>query len=523
MTKSDNIGLDEFSEMCRKRSLDLYFPRDEQRLLFENFDGSFSSSIGVKDVIDRYDSAAPTITATSRVTEQQKRERNEKILSKINKQRERAKLLDSPRQTTLQLIRSLRNLDPNSTGYISKDELRWGLGKNYMNIPLSAEEIDTVVELCPPEKHNGLISYDKFAKMLEIKNDEPVIEPFFDARANQITRLKQRVRDIDSSLEDSNLISRRQELIEKCHRNEEKQQGKFEIDQAGGLSTLNKTISCPEFVVSSPQLTHSPLYSDRRESFLQNSQTSFHNKHFLADKKQRGKGGNQHQNSLDLTDTVHSPTHEGLMPGGKKLFHYAKFDETLLQHDMGGSGTWSNSNNSLEDPPRAFTADNDRFLTTSNSYFAPLLYRPSVPVTRPNAIGDSMQSSLKREFRRKKRFERTAKNLQSFADLKELDDISNTMNSQLRCKGRALEALQYESSAMHRDIKKFSKNQVTAMQKKPNKALYDKMWGGDKEQSRNAVDKPEDRDFTTTYGGSFALSSISPNEKSTQKQSSFDL
>jgi len=95
--------------------------------------------------------------------------------------------------------------------------------------------------------------------------------------------------------------------------------------------------------------------------------------------------------------------------------------------------------------------------------------------------------------------------LQSFADFKELESISNTMNDHMRCKGRALEALQYESTAIHNDIKKFSKQQVISMQRKPNKALYDKMWGGDVEQSRKPVGRAEDRDFNTTYNGSFLI------------------
>lgn len=116
-----------------------------------------------------------------------------------------------------------------------------------------------------------------------------------------------------------------------------------------------------------------------------------------------------------------------------------------------------------------------------------------------------MKCALERDERRKKRFQRTANNLQNFANFKELDEISVAMNDQMRCKGRALEALSYESTAIHNDSKKFVRQQVISMQRKPNKVLYDKMWGGDKEQSRKVLGREDDRDFHTTYNGSFMI------------------
>lgn len=519
--KTDSIKLDEFSEMFRKRSLDLYFPRDEQRLLFEQFDTNHSSSIGVGDVINHYEHIAPTIVATVRVSEQQKKERNEKIISKIYLERESKKLLMSPRQTTLQVVRSLRNLDPNSTGFISKEELRWGLGKGYMNIPLTEEEIDAVVELCPPDKHNGKISYDKFARMLEFKNNDPVIEPFFDARANQVTRMKNRIETLDKAINDEATVARRDHLMKLCHGDGPlgggggvKQSG-FDVYANGGLSTLNKTVSCPELMLSqSPVRTRAPSHQHALpEEEARHCQTP--NSHFLTSMKLRGKGGDQHQNSMDLSDDVYSPVSSTLMPGGKRLYNVGKFDETLLQHSMGSHHSLSQSQsydvNGMPATPSynnlsqsMSSADEDRFNTTASDYFAPLLYRPSVPVTRPNVLGDSMKCAIERDERRKKRYQRTANNLKSFAEFKELDEISIKMNDHMRCKGRALEALSYESAAIHSDIKKFSKQQVISMQRKPNKVLYEKMWGGDKDQSRKAVDRAEDRDFHTTYNGSFA-------------------
>lgn len=506
----------------------MYFPRDEQRLLFEQFDTHHSSSIGVSDVISQYSHASPNIITTERISEQKQKERNEKIISKIFLEREKQKLLVSPRQTTLQIARSLRNLDPHSTGFISKEELRWGLGKEYLNIALSDEEIDAVVELCPPDKHNGKISYDKFARMLDIRNDDPVVEPFFDARANQVTRMKNRIDTFDKAILDEKMLARREHLMKVCHGDAQDRGGRngsFDIYGQGGLSTLNKTVSCPELELSqSPvrgkkQHRHEearPRHDDEGHAPYAHSDNS---SHFRTGMKLRGKGGNQHQNSMDLTEGEHPSSPVALMPGGKRLFHYAKFDEELLQHNMSSSanswhdqrsapGTPAHNNylsQSMSVSASQAATDDDRFNTTSSSYFAPLLYRPSVPVTRPNVVGDSMRGAVERDERRRRRFQRTANNLQNFADFKELEDISAAMNDHMRCKGRALEALNYESIAIHNDAKKFLKQQVVTMQRKPNKALYDKMWGGDVEQSRKEVGRSDDRDFNTTYNGSFVM------------------
>ena len=539
----DQINLDEFSELFRKRSLDLYFPRDEQRLLFEKFDDDHSSSIAVGKLISHYEHAAPTIVATGRISEQQKKERNEKIIAKIYHEREKQKLLVSPRQTTLQIVRSLRNLDPHSTGFISKEELRWGLGEGYLNIPLSEDEIDAVVDLCPPDKHNGKISYDKFAKLLEIKNDDPVIEPFFDARANLLTRIKGRIHVLDSAINDEGTVARRDYLMKACH-GEGVAPTTSSVKHGGGLAALNKNASCPELTLSQSPVRSHVHYQQEQEQEQHapedrpvSTTSSFAGtpaSHFLTSMKLRGKGGDQHMNSMDLSDSVSSSTPASLMPGGKRLFNAGKFDETLLQHSMGDGShkslahlqqSYDYDANGMPLPPGSASpsshhhahlshaslssiarGDEDRFNTTASSYFAPLLYRPSVPVTRPNVLGDSMKCAMERDDRRKKRYQRTANNLQSFADFKELEELSTTMNDNLRCKGRALEALHYESAAVHSDIKRFSKQQVVSMQRKPNKALYDKMWGGDQDQSRKTVGgstRAEDRDFHTTYNGSF--------------------
>lgn len=126
------------------------------------------------------------------------------------------KLVTSPRQAKVQLVRALRNLDPQSTGGLPKEKLKWALGPDYLNLQLTPEEIEHAVELCPSNELSGMISYDKFVRVLNIRNNDPIADPFFDTRANQITKLRRRGAELDARSEDPDLCNRRDELMKIC-------------------------------------------------------------------------------------------------------------------------------------------------------------------------------------------------------------------------------------------------------------------------------------------------------------------
>mmetsp|Transcript_15839 Transcript_15839/g.23841 ORF Transcript_15839/g.23841 Transcript_15839/m.23841 type:complete len:268 (-) Transcript_15839:962-1765(-) len=210
---SSDTPLDEFSEHLRKRNMHLYFPRDEQRLLFERFDKDHCNRIHVSEFLEHSQLMGDSCRQSdSRFQSETK----DLILSKIDDQRSKEKLVQSPRQTKLQLVRTLRNLDPKSTGYVSRDKLKWALGPEYLNLNLSEEEIQAAVDLCPPSERTGKISYDKFVRLLDICNNEPISDPFFDARANQITLFKKRLGNLDAVANDKDLLDRREELLKVC-------------------------------------------------------------------------------------------------------------------------------------------------------------------------------------------------------------------------------------------------------------------------------------------------------------------
>ena len=204
--------------------MDLYFPRDDQRLFFEKLDTTHSSKIQVKNIIQHFQENpsndltlkfSPKVTLPSDLSSEEI-EVKDLILSKIDQQRETTKLAESPRQTRLQLVRAMRNLDPDSTGKISLEQLSWALGSNYLNLGLTDNEIQATVKASRANDNNDQINYIKFVRELGIRNTEPICDPFFDRRANQITRLKQRINSLDEFSNDPAILERRDELTKIC-------------------------------------------------------------------------------------------------------------------------------------------------------------------------------------------------------------------------------------------------------------------------------------------------------------------
>jgi hypothetical protein len=202
--------------------MDLYFPRDDQRLFFEKLDSTHSLKLPISQIVNHFSSTAgdqrPSLTDLA-LQQQQIDETDVKdlILSKIAFQRETNKLAESPRQTRLQLVRSLRNLDPHSTGNISIDQLTWALGPQYLDLGLSDQEVQTTLKISKgvDTAHNQ-INYTRFVQNLNIRNTEPICNPFFDRRANQITRLKQRLNGLTEFVSDPAILERRDELMKTC-------------------------------------------------------------------------------------------------------------------------------------------------------------------------------------------------------------------------------------------------------------------------------------------------------------------
>lgn len=142
------ITLDEFSEHLKKRHLDTVFPREEQRLLFDRLNGSTDDKVALSDLlrhcaeIDRTKNAG--VADDMRYT----------IADKLDEKRKESKLVLSARQTKMNLATNLRNLDPSSTGYVTKDQMVWAMGNDFMKLKLSKEEARQAIEdIAATNKH----------------------------------------------------------------------------------------------------------------------------------------------------------------------------------------------------------------------------------------------------------------------------------------------------------------------------------------------------------------------------------
>eukprot|EP00602_Paraphysomonas_sp_CaronLab_P000610 CAMPEP_0185022386 /NCGR_PEP_ID=MMETSP1103-20130426/5101_1 /TAXON_ID=36769 /ORGANISM="Paraphysomonas bandaiensis, Strain Caron Lab Isolate" /LENGTH=663 /DNA_ID=CAMNT_0027554433 /DNA_START=93 /DNA_END=2084 /DNA_ORIENTATION=- len=520
---TSKLTLDEFSEHLRKRNMDLYFPRDEQRLLFELFDKDHSNRVQISDLLEHSqsmdDSSIPSGTRW-------KSETKDLIFSKIDEQRGKEKLVQSPRQTKLQLVRTLRNLDPRSTGYVDKDQLKWALGPGYLNLNLTDEEIQAAVDLCPPSSRTGKISYDKFVRVLDIRNTDPIADPFFDARANQITMLKKRLATLDAVANDKDLLDRRDELLKVC------MVGPGESGLAAFLDpmrTAPTTTQSSSLRMGSPEKEAledmdqgrraPPRLSHRQSSF--NIDTTHYEepeddeqvdasgrRHFRATMNHPSRSRVKYPMTVDLAQ-AHSEHRESI-PGGRRRGPDAVTDWGIIQHDSSypPSPDTRPATSSMLATSKSLSAleTDSRYRSTQSEYYTPLEYKPSMPVTRPHVIGDAMRCAMEREERRRKRYERTQANMNAVSNYVELERISQTLNESLRAKGRVKEALHYESAAFHEDIKTYSRRPGHHMQRKPNPELFNKMWGGNLQHDKKVV---EDRDFSTTYARSFMYPSES--------------
>jgi hypothetical protein len=510
--------------------MDLFFPRDDQRLFFEKLDSTHSLKLPIAQIVNHFSATAddqrPSVTDLA-LQRQQIDETDVKdlILSKIAIQREANKLAESPRQTRLQLVRSLRNLDPNSTGTISIDELTWALGPQYLGLNLSEQELQTTLKISKgvDTAHNQ-INYNRFVQNLNIRNSEPICNPFFDRRANQITRLKQRLNGLTEFISDPAILERRDELMKTCMVGPGEEGLKRYLDPTRP-TTLFRALSPSPLLrncQSQPSLSHQDFLSeDSSDPILPSRAASEseggggaegdggssqqHDHHYAIDTTQhsdrldskrtdegkRGGRGASIDGKIIKTGhfhaTLNAPArthvkypltvdvsrahadHRETLPGGRRHGPTQPYDEKMLHHDNstspslyrfgdhGGGGEvssdqsketfqpqedkrWMNLSQSL--PNLSLTSSS--YVSTNDQYFTPLDYQPSKPVSRPGVMSDAMRCALERDVcdacpplplspltltnrsqtRRRKRYERTRANLQSFKDHAELDKIS---------------------------------------------------------------------------------------------------
>lgn len=155
-------------------------------------------------------------------------------------------------------------------------------------------------------------------------------------------------------------------------------------------------------------------------------------------------------------------------------------------------------------------APEDRFLTTSKSYFAELKYEPSKPVRR-DVMSDAEIAIKKKKDRLKARHERTAANLKVIEQHIELDNISRELAHANVNLAKAQDVLKYETTVFLNDLKAFSTREVETRHRKTNDAMFNRMWGG---QVHELLSGTSERDFSTTYSNTYSLPSVRVDDSS---------
>jgi hypothetical protein len=392
--------------------MDLYFPRDDQRLLFEKMNPSNSNVADVKAIIAQGKNDESIQSQLSLKTLHL--EFQDLVLSKIEDQRIRDKLVVSPRQTRTQLYRALRNLDPDSTGYLQKDQVKWAIGPKYLNLNLTPEELDAAVEMCPLNA-SGDISYDRFIKHLNIRNSDPVSVPFFDKRADNIAGMNNRLKDLEDQINDPTILARRDDLFRRT--------AVHSTVNTGSLTPSHS--SFPLSPVDPNRQTRTSHSRHHRESLTLSHDNSVN----ASGRAPIDKSCSSRDPDADLMDSlglnqaspfrarlndsshtyVRFPMtvdiqqaysgHVESIPGagGRRKGPPRSLDKTFLHHSCHLQQRSLNESEAFSVTSPNMSPSSDMYKSTSETYFAPLDYQPSKPVTRQGDIGDAMRCALERE------------------------------------------------------------------------------------------------------------------------------
>lgn len=548
----DKMTLEEFSRQLVKRNLDIYCSREDQRVIFELMDKDNSGSIPVHDLLS-YSNTHDMNDKTFKLLEIRAN-----IAATLAQRRNAAKLVESAKQQDLSLRRDLRNLDPDSTGYLTKDVFKEALGPKYLDLKLSDDEINLMfTELEEKRGDKVYISYDGFTKYLGTVNIDPNMIPFFDAKANLLTGLKMRKSNLENQATDTNRLNHIEHLRSKLE-NYDRQLTEEETMLAsrtspvlkhrfnastdswlsykgyapgegefGGLGapqpsgTLSRTYPSPggllpSLVRTAPELqrAYNPKDPENKVGHKSNGNSS----------QQLQSSSNQYK-SLDMSsmsDSMAVYTHMLELPSGPSL-------EDFIPHSTTAARTRMKDSTMVVAPPVLDITLDKQIIEGRRHYdkecdwsrigvggsgqrtygeVTALECDPSIRYITTNSIyqsydriSDAELSSITKAEQRRKRLERTNRSIEINNIRDEYQNLLAEQRRIRRAENSAKQALRYESALYLEDMKKFEKMPLEHMQVKMNKAQYDRMWG-----SQSKYDGPENRVFETTASSSFIRS-----------------
>jgi len=145
--------------------------------------------------------------------------------------------------------------------------------------------------------------------------------------------------------------------------------------------------------------------------------------------------------------------------------------------------------------------DEDMFRSTTASFYPPLIYESSKPVTR-NIVSEATKSYIEKEFKRKERYERRKANMDVTLTRLEYDELDKEIQQQRRNQSKLQKHIKYATSILLNDLQSYKSQPLQRMTLRQNVPLADRMWNGNAERQNVGI-VPDSRDFKSTYNQDF--------------------
>jgi Ca2+-binding EF-hand superfamily protein len=529
--EGDVVTLDEFGAFMQKRHLDANFSANDQRLMFEKFDKTFESRINVSDVLNYCGNVPAQHSAVYRDAGEVKTH----VIALLETRRMASKLSLDARETKKQLRSAFRNLDPDSTGFISKEKMEWALGPEYLALDLKPDEAREAVSniIAEGRKRKGgvkaedareSVNYDAFVHYLGLLNCDPNYHPFYDSRSQQLTYMKRKIAGLDASINDPARLAAMRQLgvnaqssslsylnAAAAHPNGAGAGAGAGTQSAPGLSGRGGGLDSPpsspllhlDDMLSASAGSHSASPSPDKllsathapdagtfGSPISSKTRSHKGSDKMFSKREGGDGGGDGGGGRGRPALTHSDSSHLADSMLSQMAMRGETDDRRARHQR---GMWEGVCPMDTSTPLYCTQQN-RFHTTSAEYFPKLTYEPSQAVQR-DRVGDSSLAFRRKADRNAARAARLNANKEITSNRMKEEEFLATLRHDATDKRHATDILAYETKVLVRDMNKFKKREMEVMQRKPRMDQFGRMWGS----QMQGQGREDDRDFGTTY------------------------
>jgi hypothetical protein len=490
---NDTVTLDEFTKFMQQRSLDAKFSVMDQRLLFEKFDKSFTNRLRVGDVVEYCNSAREP---SHELGYRDSGDLKSHVANLLEKRRMQSKLTPGATETLKQLRSALRNLDPQSTGFITREKMAWALGSEYLALEMDPSEASRAIEeivavgkarkgVVKPADDNNLVSYDAFVTYLGLCNSDPNYHPFYDARSSQISAQQRKLIELDEALKSPEIAARLKDLSEKYLR------GRFGAAPSE-TARLSEVATKPKSSVGDDSRLPSLTEASKDQSIPPSPSADIPSSPAVSSRMRRT---GSPTGKLFNSDIIGNQTLRMTQSLDASIIRHSLMrEEAQTRKALHQRGTWDGLE--ATDPKSAlYAAPTERFHTTTADYFPPLKYAPSEPVSR-DRISDSEMALRRKEELTRQRAARYKANTDITRNRLEYERFLSEVRDMEREKQKGGDMLKYEKTVLLLDMNRFRKREVENMQRKANPQLFGRMWGGDFGGFHHDRDG---RSFDTTY------------------------